>query len=396
MRWATLALLLCAVAGCDSGDQTLAWERSAADSFAPWFGGPAHYAEWPRGWPADPGFFPISVWMQNPTNAARYRAAGVNLYTGLWEGPTEEQLSGLAGAGMPAVCDQAGVWAAHLEDPSIQGWLAPAEPDNAQVLPDGSYGPCVDPSETVASYAAMVAADPSRPIVLVFGNGVVAEDYIGRGTCSGRSDMYPVYVQGGDVLAFGWYPVNQGLGFDQVAVGVDHLRGWAEDSKPVVPIVEASSFDGVLRPTPAQIRSEVWLALIHGAAGIQYYCHRWEPDLVETDCIDDAPSAAALAEIDAQITALAPVLNSPSVANGVTSMADVPVDTMLKRDGDVTYLFAVTRADVSTVATFTLRDFPATATADVIGEDRTIAVVDGIFRDEFPGYGVHLYRAAIR
>src|ERR1044071_3172543 len=32
--------------------------------------------------------FPIAVWLQSPSNAARYQAAGVNLYVGLWKGPT--------------------------------------------------------------------------------------------------------------------------------------------------------------------------------------------------------------------------------------------------------------------------------------------------------------------
>ena len=32
-------------------------------------------------------------WMQNPVNATRFRDAGINLFIGLWNGPTEEQLT---------------------------------------------------------------------------------------------------------------------------------------------------------------------------------------------------------------------------------------------------------------------------------------------------------------
>ena len=69
--------------------------------------------------------------------------------------------------------------------------------------------------------------------------------------------------------------------------------------------------------------------------------------------------------IDATITMLAPVLNTRSVTNGVTvaTTGDVPVDTMLKRHGGATYVFAVAMRGTATTATFTLRDFPATATA---------------------------------
>src|SRR5689334_2780858 len=35
----------------------------------------------------DPNFFPLAVWLQNPANAARYKAAGINLYVALWRGP---------------------------------------------------------------------------------------------------------------------------------------------------------------------------------------------------------------------------------------------------------------------------------------------------------------------
>ena len=55
-------------------------------------------------------------------------------------------------------------------------------------------------------------------------------------------------------------------------------------------------------------------------------------------------------------------------------------------------LFAAEMREGSTTATFTLRDFPATASAEVLGETRTIAVTNGVFTDDFNSYDVHLYR----
>jgi hypothetical protein len=46
----------------------------------------------------------------------------------------------------------------------------------------------------------------------------------------------------------------------------------------------------------------------------------------------------------------------------------------------------------STTGTFTLSRIPATATAEVIGENRSIAVSNGVLRDNFQSYGVHLYK----
>lgn len=92
------------------------------------------------------------------------------------------------------------------------------------------------------------------------------------------------------------------------------------------------------------------------------------------------------------------MLNTPSVGNGVTvasSTGTIPVDTMLKRFAGSTYVFAVEMRGGSTTATFTLRGGTrAAASAEVLGENRTVAVTTGVFRDNFQSYGVHLYRIA--
>ena len=56
---------------------------------------PSPYLAWSNGPSPDPGYFPIGVWLQSPGNAEKYKAAGINLYVGLWQGPTEEQLAAL-------------------------------------------------------------------------------------------------------------------------------------------------------------------------------------------------------------------------------------------------------------------------------------------------------------
>src|SRR5947209_3214611 len=53
----------------------------------------AEYAKWTHGPPASRDYFPIAVWLQSPASAAKFKAAGINLYVGLWQGPTEEQLA---------------------------------------------------------------------------------------------------------------------------------------------------------------------------------------------------------------------------------------------------------------------------------------------------------------
>ena len=58
------------------------------------------YARWQNGPARDENFFPIAVWLQPPAKARQYLDAGFNTYVGLWEGPTEEQLTALKQAGI--------------------------------------------------------------------------------------------------------------------------------------------------------------------------------------------------------------------------------------------------------------------------------------------------------
>lgn len=392
------ALLLCAGSlGCSSGTHVLGWETSA-DATLPWPGGSGYFARWPNGPSSDPSFFPIMVWMQSPDNAARFRDHGVNFFTGLWQGPTDAQLAGLASTGMPAACSQAGVWDQHLDDPAIEAWLQPDQPDNAQLQSDGTYGGCIEPASVIADYRTMSEHDPTRPIFMNLGRGVVDPNWEGRGSCGGRSDMYPEYANGADVLTLITYPVNAGLPLDTVARGIDALRGYVVDEKPVIAAVEATDIAGAGGPTPEQIRAEVWLALVHGASGIQYFCHRTDPDVSETACIDDATTGDAMRAVDAEVNDLAPVLNTPSLASGATTEttpASAVVDTMMKRSGGSTYLFAASPESGSVTARFVLGDGADSGTVDVLGENRTLPVAGGAFSDEFSAYGVHLYRLSL-
>jgi len=89
-----LTLLLAMVLAATTG---LAQTPSAPD-------GPkaSPYAQWSHGLPADANYFPIAVWLQSTGNAAKYKAAGINLYIGLWKGPTEEQLAALKRPACPS------------------------------------------------------------------------------------------------------------------------------------------------------------------------------------------------------------------------------------------------------------------------------------------------------
>lgn len=359
-------------------------------------------AGWEHGPPSDPAFFPIAVWLQHPQNASRFKQAGINLYVGLHRGPTEEQLAALKAAGMRVICSQNRVGLTHLSDPTIAGWMHGDEPDNAQSLGRGKgYGPPVLPSKVVADYDRLRAADPSRPVFLNLGQGVAWDGWYGRGTRTNHLEDYPEYLKGCDIASFDIYPavhdhadVKGNLWL--VARGVERLRGWAGEGKAVWNCIECTRISNEeVKPTPHQVRAEVWMSIIHGSKGIIYFVHQFKPTFVEAALLADPEMLAAVTRINAEVRELAPVLNSPSVKEGASaksSREDAPIAILLKRSGGASYLFAVAMRGAPAKAAFEVKGLAAAAEAEVLGEGRKLPVAAGKFEDSFGPYDVRLYR----
>lgn len=363
------------------------------------------YGRWEKGPPSDPGWFPIAVWLQAPKNAVRYKEAGFNLYVGLWKGPTEEQLSALREVGMPVICEQNDVGLAHRDDDLIVGWMHGDEPDNAQSLgPGQGYGPPIPPERIIANYQSMKERDPSRPMLLNLGQGVAWDGWYGRGVRTNHPEDYPEYIKGCDLVSFDIYPVVHSrpevagkLWF--VPRGIDRLREWSQDAKIVWNCIECTRISNTkVKPTPHQVRAEVWMSLIHGSMGLIYFAHQFQPQFLEAGLLADPEMLEGVTRLNTQIRELAPVLNSPSLANIATASsqsADVLIDIMVKRHEGSLYVFTVAMRDGQTRGAFQVADLPAQAAVEVIGEDRRLRAVAGRFEDHFAGYDVHLYRIPI-
>ncbi len=358
----------------------------------------------PDGAPAHDDFFPIAVWLQSPRNAPRFKAAGINLYVGLWSGPTESQLSELKKAGMPVICDQNSIGIAHLDDPLIAGWMHGDEPDNAQELgKGGGYGPPILPEKIVAEYQQMHKADPSRPVLLNLGQGVAWDDYIGRGVRRNHPEDYAAYVKGCDIASFDIYPVTHTSPditgkLEYVARGVERLSEWTHGEKGVWNCIECTHISNPgAKATPEQVRSMVWMSLIRGSRGLIYFVHQFKPVFKEAALLDDPEMLAAVTAINRQIHELAPVLNSPSIDDGVvveTSEPESPIAAMVKRHDRATYVFAVNLHGEPVKGSFSLRDRAVGNDGAVLGEARRVALEQGRFTDTFAPYAVHLYSIA--
>jgi len=136
------------------------------------------------------------------------------------------------------------------------------------------------------------------------------------------------------------------------------------------------------RPTPAEVNSEVWMSLIAGANGIEYFCHDSSSDFFCMGAAGGGPVAAItqanLTSIDKRLRRFAPELNTltaaacsmqdinfstgmlsttSSCANGIltmtTSNSAVPGSAMLKQLNGATYLFAQSDRRSTAGANFT-------------------------------------------
>ena len=149
---------------------------------------------------------------------------------------------------------------------------------------------------------------------------------------------------------------------------------------------------GATSITVPQIGNAVWSSIVHGANGIAYFQHNNDGcgNYSLVDCSQALRDGVRL--INAQVTALAPVINTQSYVWNFQAA----VDTMLKvHDGSVYIFTSLGLNQTAGDKTFTL---PAgvSGSVEVVGEGRTLSVTDGKFTDNFAGEGAHhVYRIAL-
>jgi hypothetical protein len=362
---------------------------------------------WENGFPDRPDFFPLCVWVQNVRNAERYKAIGINTYVALYRGPTEEQLAALEKAGMYAVVDQNQRSLKFRDSKVIVAWMHGDEPDNAQARRDGQpgWGPPVAPEKIVADYERIKATDPTRPVLLNLGQGAAWDNWHGRGVRSRHPEDYPQYLKGCDIASFDIYPVTHESPevagkLWYVGQGVQRLHDWTAGAdgaaKPVWACIETTHIHNEkAMPTPQQVRSEVWMAIAHGATGIIYFCHEFKPQQIEAGLLEHPEIVEAVKQVNAEVTRFAPDLNSPTVPDAVElapTTTPPAVKVLCKRSGRDLLLFAVSRTDTPQRVSLTVRGAAPDAPVQRLDDGRRLALRSGQFDDDFGPYEVHLYR----
>lgn len=348
----------------------------------------------------DPNFFPLCVWLQSPSNAGRYKEAGINVFVALWHGPNEDQLTELRRHGMVTVCGQNAFARTRPADPTILAWMHGDEPDNAQAIEgSGGYGPPIAPEKILADFKRIKEIDPSRPVLLNLGQGVAWDGWYGRGVRTNHPEDYEEYVKGCDIASFDIYPAchdhrDVAGKLWMVADGVTRLRRW-QGNKPVWNCIECTHISNPkAKATPKQVKAEVWMSLVRGSKGIIYFVHEFKPKFIEAGLLADPAMLAEVTAVNRQIQKLAPLLNSPDLPGlAVRSTADdVPVEAIVKRNQEATYVFAVAMRSGATTAAFHVAGETGEKPVEVLGENRSLSIKEGRFQDAFQPWDVHLYR----
>jgi hypothetical protein len=376
-------------------------------------GGP--FTTWENGPPNDPNFFPIGVWAQVHTQAATHANMGMNMYWSLGGfGSMEQQLTAIRNAGLYAVAHQNDEMRTLLAQNSpllntVVAWMQQDEPDNAKS--GGDPWRYIRPDDTLAIYNTIRTYDSSRPVFMNLGQGVAWDQWHGRGIYTGHWWDYPEYQKSADILSFDIYPASStGATAGQlwrVAYGVKRLREWTDPDKPVWNIIEASRIrEGRNEVTPHELRALAWMSIVHGSTGIGYFVHYWDADnRVTTNSLAGNPVLRpAVTALNAEITSLAAIINSPTVHDRVqvlmgndadTISRDFGIDgiaTMLKEQDGELYLFTVRMRESDSLGIFQLEGLDDRWKAHVIGEDRVIAINEnGIFQDHYQGWDTRLY-----
>ena len=291
-------------------------------------GGPDYYARFPHGLPTSKSYFPIGVWLESVLSQAdvdKDKGAGLNTY----DVPTANSNLGLVRQnGMHAIvqADERTLFSPQ-PGPETNAWFAADEIDMTEGPPGGNG---------IQHLQQIIQSLPQdRAIIANFGKGILfwesnsdAAQFVNEpGMAWFSADKYwftdpncdsaPGVVSGGGcgrvAANYGWI--------------VDRERGLVNPlgSRPVWAVVEVgwpfteTAAQGARTIAPAEIRAAVWQSIIAGARGIIYFNHSFGGPCQTQHALRDpcyASVRAMVSSVNAQITQLAPVLNSPTVRSG--------------------------------------------------------------------------------
>ena len=350
----------------------------------------------------DPNFFPIAVWAQPPDYMDYFKALGVNTFIGevpkIGKAPksiTQKEFldilysKGLYGMVRPGEYRKADpeIISQIKNHPALLAWRHIDEPDLLSKVRPG-FKLKSPPWEIKELYDEIGALDLEHSVYLNFSTGPADST-----TRFVQPADYYEYCKGADIISYDIYPVTNYPSVEKmlysVADGIDSLKKWSNNKKPIWIWLEARKGSRNRPPTPQEMRAEVWMVIIHGADGIGWFVaefdpFRWHeiPPELEVE----------MTNIARTLQALAPAINSSERDDvRVRMLTQGRIDVSSRIDDNKLYFFTVNMMNKEVDAEFILPAYYSSSKFKVINEDRTIEISQGVFIEHFAPYGVHLY-----
>ena len=252
---------------------------------------------------------------------------------------------------------------------------------------------------------AVMAVDPTRL--------TCQADVVGAGSLAAP---YVNYVDGTDVIMPEIYPIVGGPGnpTDKTCVArtianmasFREAMGMSKDGpKACWPILQYFQGWDTWKhfPTREQLFATSFAAIIHGAHGITWYTYggfyNKRRDYYDEGITSRPERFRDMADLSTWIRELSPALVAracaqPSVAIVSGEKTDPDghraVSALLKRTETEAVLLTVNSATLPTRARFEVPDVPAAA--EVMRENRSVTLSNGVFEDDFAPFAVHVYR----
>jgi hypothetical protein len=342
-------------------------------------------------------FFPIGVHSQPKGSFDKWKARGVNT---IFQYEAERNGQGVptvslrtwsdtaAAKGLYYVREPSANPADDLQEANLLAWAQKDEPDLVNHDPN--------PAVNIDIYQNWKAIGPAKPVWI---------NFAGPGITTTGAD-YRQWVKAGDWVASDWYPINwaryNNINFTGQAI--DKLRRDANGvPKKYMAYIETSWQKlnvGTRGPTRDEFRGSVWHAIMHGAGGIIYF-----PQVVPNATVggsfsyDGTPADVAdeMTKVDAKIQSFARVLNSaqnPGSRSLTSTFGAIEATWRVVEEGDYYFVLNQSGGTITNVPLSVL-GLPAGTTAlNVVGENRTEALVGTTITDDFTPWQVHVYTTA--
>ncbi len=255
--------------------------------------------------------------------------------------------------------------ARHLQEhPAVIGWLLGDEPD-------GEAHPAPPPEVRLARQSLQNAVGSDLPMLLRLQSRYQSSVY----QYQGLSDIVMVSTEA----------VGATRPFDLRGITrpIDRAKALLRGKVPVWVVLDLGE-EGSLEPEPTELSVMTYLAVTHGANGVL-----WEPFFYAKE----HPAVwQALLDITEELRQLTPALVSPTV-HVITATNKTTMHGAARRHQDQLYLILVNAShEPQPGTTFTLTGVPKSAPVEVLFEDRTLTLEQGVLTDDFEPYQRHVYR----